>query len=143
MFILIHSLQMFLALSQLVLSLYQSIVLLYFAEAFYSSLDTKARANRMARYEAYLPCVMFLVAVLARDVPSTLLSSSLVAITTVRAWNRQVSLPIAPSNKEQTRYLIESLIRAGVSLIIFVVSLCVLMNRLRLWMLSCIQLNFK
>ncbi|EFO62619.1 Hypothetical protein GLP15_4735 [Giardia lamblia P15] len=97
----------------------------------------------MAKCEAYLPCVMFLVAVLVRDIPSTLLSSLLVAITIIRAWNNQISLPIAPSNKEQARYLIESLIRAGVSLVIFVVSLCVLMNHLRLWMLSCIQPNFK
>ena len=138
MSILAYNLQAVLALSQLVLSLYQSIILLYFAEAFYSSLDTKARANRMAKCEVYLPCFMFSVAVLVRDILSIFLSGSLVTITIIRAWNRQISLPMAPSNKEQTRHLIESLMRAGVSLVIFVVSLCVLINHLRIWMLSCV-----
>lgn len=138
MSVLAYNLQAVLALSQLVLSLYQSIILLYFAEAFYSSLDTKARANRMAKYEVYLPCFMFSVAVLVRDILSIFLSGSLVTITIIRAWNRQISLPMAPSNKEQTRHLIESLMRAGVSLVIFVVSLCVLINHLRIWMLSCV-----
>ena len=138
MSVLAYNLQAVLALSQLVLSLYQSIILLYFAEAFYSSLDTKARANRMAKCEVYLPFFMFSVAVLVRDILSIFLSGSLVTITIIRAWNRQISLPMAPSNKEQTRHLIESLMRAGVSLIIFVVSLCVLINHLRIWMLSCV-----
>lgn len=143
MSILARSIHALLAMTQLILSLYQSIVLLYFAEVLYSSLETKAHANSIAKFEIYLPCAIFLTAIMIKDLPSTLLSSVMVTITLIRIWNNQISFPMAPSNKEQTRCLIESLVRAGISLIILVVSLCALMNYLRLWMIACVQSKIK